>query len=273
LLQDRYHQSTNEWASFIENSVTGYHHSELGILDIDRLDGHYELRSYFDKGDCKGCKHPVQSKSWGKQEMRYCPNEECWTAKLKDAEKKHQEATQRLIAQAAKSQKISVEKLDQTVGYRGYERLKYRTFDKGDCEKCDKCRKTSDGDIVCLDPSCVKKKERSETIAKNKEVRASWSKVKDEVDRYIDTDFKGLSPKVLKELIHTAAMSWRPSSEKALRPWGPVDCIDELSGTARKISEKEAPQALARLYIYHVMEAKGMKDVDYAKAICKEVSS
>lgn len=84
---------------------------------------------------------------------------------------------------------------------------------------------------------------------------------------------KNDAPKVLKEIIEVLAVEWRPGSQKALRPWGPTDRIDELRMAARKVPEKDAAQVLGRLYLYRVLSTQGKHSVDDARKVLKEVGN
>jgi ParB/RepB/Spo0J family partition protein len=255
----------------IDFMMTAWHAGELGVLDIDRLQEHRELKSFFNKTECKDCQHPCKPKG---DNGRFCPNEECWSPKLAQAEAKQKETQRRMMDKvASRGGPVDQETLEQTIDWSNRTELRWRNFDKAECPNCDRYIITTEKREYCLDKKCLERKERAETMAKNKEVREEWIRAHAEIDRFMQEEFKGLSSKVLKEVIHAAAIDWRPSSQKALRPYGPTERVNELSNTARQVSEKDAPEALARLYIYHAMDVQRQNDVEGAKAACKGVSA
>ena len=239
--------SVNDLLEIIEDSIR---YDELdSVLRIDNLDYDYrKYKEYIDFSKCKDCKHIVKIKQWG-SEFRYCLNKNCWSKIIDAAVLEYHRTVDESLLEMAEKGIVDISLLDND----SYEVIRQLEIDSHECESCDNYRKTTDNYMVCLDPECYKKKQRSHTRSKNRRIKQEKKCVWEAVDSWIKVDTHVDERWILRCLIFSGNDKL---VIKALSPWGeltstnPYMDIEAVDKFVSSIPEDNVMSAIVRVLCY-----------------------
>jgi ParB/RepB/Spo0J family partition protein len=126
-----------------------------------------------------------------------------------------------------------------------------------DCDKL-RCQEGRGNSVLlCLDPACYGKKEREIRAREMRERRDLWKGVQEDLVNARFSQLPNVPEPILRELLGMAVNYWRDGAQKALKPWGKVDRVNELAETVRKLPAHSLQDAIVRVWVCKELSQKG----------------
>ncbi len=233
----------------IRNAVVGdwQHEFVLCLTDFP-----YEFQKYkeiFDSSGCEGCRHVFEFENWaGKQ--KYCLNRQCWKDRINRAKHRYEKDRKRNLGDGV----VDTSELS----FDEYEHLKFAQFDQSECESCGHKKKDTDGDSVCLNPECFRKKTdawRRELIKlKREKEKKALEVLNDYIAAFCSDELEHvyIPAKALRAIFgYFESTISADDFKKAMEPW-----------KDRDITDQELYFAILRLIVVHSLYELNVESVE-----------
>jgi|Deesub1362A_J573_1020465.scaffolds.fasta_scaffold00845_24 ParB/RepB/Spo0J family partition protein len=214
-----------------------------------------KYKKYMDFDRCEGCKHTCKFEDDGLMAGPYCLNRDCWQKKAEKAKQEYEKELEKLRDSGV----VDTSELD----WGEYRYFRVARFDQSECENCEHKKKDTDGDPLCLNPECFRKKENAWHKEKRQLEQEEEKKALEALDDYIEKFCQGEEDEKFESVLvpvralraifgFLAEVAFSDDLEKAVKPWKDKECIPD----------KELDTAILRLMVIHELVELNVESVE-----------